>query len=88
MLKELTSFFSLVLWAAAGLAFFAQWRDPGQKMGEVGWAVIAVILVSAAFSFWQEYRAERLLAELRKWITRRLTPRLSDAADRQSARDC
>jgi calcium-translocating P-type ATPase len=62
--REFVHLFALILWIAAGLAFVAALNDPGHGMAEVGWAVIAVIVVSAIFSFWQEYRAERMLAAL------------------------
>jgi len=63
--KEFTSFFSLILWVAAALAFVAEWSAPGQGMARLGYAIIAVILISGSFSFWQEYRVERTLAALR-----------------------
>ena len=28
--KEFAHFFAIILWIAAALAFFAEWRDPGQ----------------------------------------------------------
>jgi sodium/potassium-transporting ATPase subunit alpha len=58
LVKELTRFFSLILWIAAALALVAEWRAPGQGMARLGYAIVAVILVSAVFSFWQENRAE------------------------------
>jgi sodium/potassium-transporting ATPase subunit alpha len=68
LLKEFTRFFSVILWCAAGRAFLAEWFDPGQKMARIGYAVIAVILVSGVFSFWQEYRIEQRLAALQKLL--------------------
>jgi magnesium-transporting ATPase (P-type) len=67
-LRELTSFFSIVLWLAAGLTFLAEWSAPGQGMARLGVAVVVVIVVSGAFSFWQEYRAERALAALQRLL--------------------
>ena len=64
-LKEFTNFFALILWLAAALAFTAEWVDPGQGMVKIGYAVVAVIVVSGLFSFWQEFRVERTLAALR-----------------------
>jgi sodium/potassium-transporting ATPase subunit alpha len=37
--REYFYFFSLILWIAAALAFFAAWRDPGQDMARVGYCV-------------------------------------------------
>jgi len=67
-IREFATFFSLILWVAAGLAFFAEWSDPGQNMAKVGYAIVTVILVSGLFSFWQEYRVEQTLAALRKLL--------------------
>jgi magnesium-transporting ATPase (P-type) len=49
---ELTQFFALLLWVAAGLAF-------ATGTPQLGVAIILVILINALFSFFQEYRAER-----------------------------
>ena len=49
---QLLHFFALLLWVAAVLAFVGQ-------MPQLGWAIIAVVIVNGAFSFVQEYRAER-----------------------------
>jgi magnesium-transporting ATPase (P-type) len=71
-LKQFTRFFSLILWVAAGLAFFAEWGAPGQGMAKVGYAIIAVILVSGLVSFWQEYRVEQTLAAFRKLLPKQV----------------
>ncbi len=79
-LGQMTHFMALLLWLAGGLAFLS--RTP-----ELGWAIWAVILVNATFSFWQEYRAERALAELKKSlpaqarVVRNGVPRLVAAAE-------
>jgi sodium/potassium-transporting ATPase subunit alpha len=67
-LGEFTHFFAFILWIAAGLAFLAEWRNPGEGMGTLGGAILVVIVVNGAFSFWQEYRAERALAALRRLL--------------------
>jgi calcium-translocating P-type ATPase len=67
-LKEFTHFFALILWLAAALAFLAEWSDPGQGMAKIGYAILAVIVVSGLFSFLQEFRVERTLAALRKLL--------------------
>lgn len=58
-------FFALLLWVAAVLAFVG-------RMPQLGWAIIAVVVVNGAFSFVQEYRAER--------ATRALAALLPEAA--------
>ena len=68
LLGEFVHFFAVILWVAAGLAFFAEWSAPGQGMAKLGCAIVVVIVVSGVFSFWQEYRAERTLALLRKLL--------------------
>ncbi len=73
LLKEFTRFFAVILWAAAALAFVAEWLDPGQGMARIGYAVVVIILVSGAFSFWQEYRSERTLAALCKLLPQQVS---------------
>lgn len=72
LLREFLHLFALVLWVAAALAFFAEWRMPGQGMGRLGVAIVCVILLNGLFSFWQEYRAERTLEALRRLLPRRV----------------
>jgi calcium-translocating P-type ATPase len=67
-LKGFTHFFALILWVAAGLAFFAEWQEPGAGMATLGFAILGVILVNGLFSSWQEYRAERAMAALQKLL--------------------
>ena len=42
----------------------AEWSEPGQGMAKIGFAIVAVILVSGVFSFWQEYRVEQDLGRV------------------------
>lgn len=66
--KEFIHFFALILWLAAGLAFWAHFEDPGQGMATLGFAIVGVIIVNGVFSFWQVYRAERALEALEKLL--------------------
>jgi sodium/potassium-transporting ATPase subunit alpha len=64
--KEFVHFFAIILWIAAALAFFAEWRAPGQGTATLGFAIVGVIVINGVFSFWQTYRAERALTALKK----------------------
>ena len=66
--REFTHFFALILWLGAALAFLAEHFDPGQGMARLGLAIVGVILINGCFSFWQEYKAERALAALRRLL--------------------
>ncbi|MEO8259575.1 MAG: cation-transporting P-type ATPase [Acidobacteriota bacterium] len=66
--REFVHFFAIILWTAAALAFFAEWREPGQGMATLGWAIIGVILINGVFSFWQAYRAGQALATLQQLL--------------------
>ena len=68
LLTQFTHFLALLLWIAAGLAFTADWLNPGEGMGTLGWAIVGVIAINAAFSFFQEYRAERAMQALRRLL--------------------
>ncbi|HYU59014.1 MAG TPA: cation-transporting P-type ATPase [Actinomycetota bacterium] len=57
LLDQLVHFFALMLWAAAALAFVG-------GMPQLGVAIIVVVLVNGAFSFAQEFRAERAVRAL------------------------
>lgn len=67
---ELLHFFAIVLWIAAALSFCAAFIEPGSSMATLGFAIVAVIVVNAGFSFWQEVKAERALEALEKMLPR------------------
>jgi calcium-translocating P-type ATPase len=70
--EEFIHFFALILWVAAGLAFYAGFRDPGGGMQRLGWAIVLVILINGLFSFWQEARAERAIEALERLLPDRV----------------
>src|SRR5574341_2134026 len=59
LIAQVTHTLALLLWAAAVLAFLAQ-------LPQLGWAILAIILLNAGFSFWQEYRAGQVVESLRR----------------------
>ena len=71
--REFTHFFALILWIAAGLAFFAESREPGQGMFQLAIAIVGVILINGVFSFWQTYRAEQALDALRNLLPQQVS---------------
>jgi hypothetical protein len=72
---QLLHFFALLLWVAAVLAFVGQ-------LPQLGWAIIAVVLVNGAFSFVQEYRAERATRALAALLPGRRRPCATAASGR------
>ena len=56
-----TNLLAVLMWGGSLLAFLA-------GIPEVGWAIIAVIVINGLFSFWQEFRAEKALDALRDLI--------------------
>jgi len=66
--KEFLHFFALILWLAAGLAFFAESQQPGEGMATLGYAILGVIAINGCFSFWQRHQAEQAIAALQKLL--------------------
>jgi len=60
--QHLTKLFALLLWAGAALSFLAEWLLPGQGHLYIGSALAAVVVLNAAFSYYQEYKAEKIMA--------------------------
>ncbi|MCL6636099.1 MAG: HAD-IC family P-type ATPase, partial [Peptococcaceae bacterium] len=69
--RQFTHFFALMLWTAAGLCFFVEHFQPGEGMLTLGWTIILVIFINGAFSFAQEFRAEKAAQALQKLLPRR-----------------
>lgn len=71
--RQFTHFFALLLWAAAALCFFVERFQPGEGMLTLGWAILLVILINGAFSFIQEFRAEKATQALKNLLPLRAT---------------
>jgi calcium-translocating P-type ATPase len=78
--RQFTHFFALILLVAAALAALAEAHDPGQGMAALGWAIVGVVIVNGAFSFWQEYRAERAVEALKALLPHQATVRRDGVA--------
>ena len=67
-ISQFTHFFAVLLWLAALLALLTDRLMPGQGMATLAVAIVAVIVINGAFSFWQEYRAEETMAALQRLL--------------------
>jgi sodium/potassium-transporting ATPase subunit alpha len=66
--RQFSNFFTLLLMLSAGICFVADRLQPGEGMDVLGWALLGVALLNALFSFIQEYRAERAMEALQKFL--------------------
>jgi len=78
--RQLIHFFAIMLWVAAGLAVLA-------GMPALAVAIVIVVLLNGAFSFAQEYRADRAAERLRDLLPVRATIRRDGRASVVSAAD-
>ncbi len=61
LLKNLFSFFAVLLWIAALLCLV-----PGVDLPQLGVAIFAVVIVNGLFAFFQEYKSDRALEMLQQ----------------------
>jgi sodium/potassium-transporting ATPase subunit alpha len=66
LLKNLFSFFAVLLWIAALLCFV-----PGVDLPQLGVAILTVILVNGLFGFLQEHKSDRALEMLQELIAQK-----------------
>lgn len=80
LLEQMSHFFALLLWAAAGLSLVA-------GMPALAAAIVVVVIINGLVAFAQEHRAERLTGQLAELLPRRVlvvrdgAPREIDAGD-------
>ena len=68
LLRNLFSFFAILLWIAALLCFV-----PGVDLPQLGIAILTVVVVNGLFAFLQEYKSDRALEMLQKLIAQKST---------------
>ncbi len=74
LLDNFTHLMALLLWAGGAMAFIG-------GMPELGWAIWAVVVINAVFSFWQETRAEKAVEALKRLLPAQVTV-LRDGCER------
>ena len=70
--RQFSNFFTILLFLSAAICFVADRIQPGESMNVLGWALAAVALLNALFSFVQEYRAERAMQALQQFLPQRV----------------
>jgi len=68
LLRNLFSFFAVLLWIAALLCFV-----PGVDLPQLGIAILAVIVINGLFAFLQEYKSDRALELLQQLMAQKST---------------
>lgn len=63
--KQFTHFLAVLLWIAALLSFLSEYLHPGEGMLTLGIAITAVIFINGSFTFFQEYRTEKILEAMK-----------------------
>jgi sodium/potassium-transporting ATPase subunit alpha len=77
LLRQFTNFFTILLDVSAAICFVANALRPGEGMNVLGFALFGVSALNALFSFVQEYRAEKAMEALRRFLPHRVTVRRS-----------
>jgi sodium/potassium-transporting ATPase subunit alpha len=87
LLRQFTNFFTVLLNASAGICFVAHVLRPDENMDVLGFALFGVSASNAVFSFVQEYRGEKAMQALRRFLPPRVTVRRSGVEQTALAED-
>lgn len=72
-LLQFRNFFALLLIFGGGLAMLAENLDPGQGNLYIAIALLAVVLLNAAFTYVQEHQSERIMESFRRMLPAMVT---------------
>lgn len=67
-LRQMTNLFALLLWGGAGLSFMAEWVRPGEGNIYIAFALVGVVLLNGAFTYYQGRKAEAIMAGFRDML--------------------
>jgi len=67
-LLQFKNFFAILLMVGGGLAFFADYLDPGQGNFYIGCALYGVVLLNAIFTFIQAYQSEKIMQSFQRML--------------------
>ena len=72
-LRQFKNFFAMLLIVGGALAIAAERLDPGQGNLYIAIALIAVVFLNAAFTYFQEHQSERIMESFRKMLPSMVT---------------
>ncbi len=81
-LRQFKNFFAALLIVGGLLASFAEHLDPGQGNLYIAIALFVVVLLNAAFTYFQEHQSERIMESFKKMLPAMVTT-LRDGVTRQ-----
>jgi sodium/potassium-transporting ATPase subunit alpha len=67
-LRQFKNFFAMLLFAGGALAMSAENLDPGQGNLYIAIALIAVVLLNALFTYFQEHQSEQIMDSFKKML--------------------
>lgn len=72
-LLQFKNFFALLLIVGGALAMTAEQMDPGQGNLYIALALLGVVLLNAAFTYFQEHQSERIMDSFKKMLPSMIT---------------
>ncbi len=72
-LLQFKNFFAILLIVGGGLAMTAERMDPGQGNLYIAIALVGVVILNAAFTYFQEHQSERIMDSFNKMLPSKIT---------------